>query len=330
MKRGVSVYSYREGDFNEYLPFEAQLAAIKEIGGVEGIEILPQLTSFCRYPNPSVADIDRWFELMDKYGQKPLCMDSEVGATLMRGRNASFEEQVLIVENELKIAHDFGFHILRTPTYYGIEQSVIEACIPLAEKLDVAMSFEIHCPFTVNARDVQNYLGIIERTGTKHMGFVPDLAIYCKNIPHRLVDYVLRKGANPELVQYVVEAFKNREDMAKVSKEVMAKDSSKLMNMLLEGAREYNKNGNPEDLRDIAKYITHVHAKFYDVDESYQDNDINNEGVIKVLKDCGFEGCLVSEYEGQVYYYPEDGEMYDEVEQVRRHQELLKRLIGEI
>lgn len=329
MKRGVSVYSYREGEFNEYLPFEKQLEEVSKIEGADGIEILPQLSPFCRYPNPSVQDIDNWFKLMDKYNLKPLCMDSEMGATLMKGRNASFEEQVMLVENELKIAHDFGFHMLRTPTYYGIEQKVIEACIPLAEKLDVNMSFEIHCPFFVGARDVQNYLGIIERTGTKHMGFVPDLAIYCKNIPHRLVEHVLKHGANKELVQYVVEAFRNREDMVKVSKEVLKKDSSVQMQMLLEGAREYNKNGNPEDLKEIAKYITHVHAKFYDVDENYQDQDINNEGVIKVLKENGFDGYLVSEFEGQVYYYPEDGEMYDEVEQVRRHQELLKRLIAE-
>jgi hypothetical protein len=92
----------------------------------------------------------------------------------------------------------------------------------------------------------------------------------------------------------------------------------------------------PDTLRQIARHVTGVHGKFNNMSPipgkpgQYQDIAINYEDAVAALKAGGFEGYINSEYEGQRYFHDRTrAEMMSEVEQVRRHQEMLKRLIGE-
>jgi hypothetical protein len=60
----------------------------------------------------------------------------------------------------------------------------------------------------------------------------------------------------------------------------------------------------------------------------YEDRSIMYPEVISILNDCCYDGYIDSEYEGQ---RSQQDMGYDrlpnEVEQVRRHQEMMKRLI---
>lgn len=91
----------------------------------------------------------------------------------------------------------------------------------------------------------------------------------------------------------------------------------------------------PQRLGELAPFITHIHGKFNHMTEvpdapgQYEDAAIDYPAAIEGLKNGGFDGYINSEYEGQRYW--QDGtleDMQDEVEQVRRHQEMLERLIA--
>lgn len=91
-----------------------------------------------------------------------------------------------------------------------------------------------------------------------------------------------------------------------------------------------------DTLRRIAKHVTGVHGKFNNMSPipgkpgQFQDIAINYEGAVAALKEGGFDGYINSEYEGQRYFQDRTrAELMSEVDQVRRHQEMLKRLIGE-
>jgi len=91
-----------------------------------------------------------------------------------------------------------------------------------------------------------------------------------------------------------------------------------------------------DTLRRIAGHVTGVHGKFNNMSPvpgkpgQFQDIAIDYEGAIAALKEGGFEGYVNSEYEGQRYFQDRTrDDLMDEVDQVRRHQEMLKRLIGE-
>ena len=90
----------------------------------------------------------------------------------------------------------------------------------------------------------------------------------------------------------------------------------------------------PEDMIRLIKYIVSIHGKFLNMSEisgkpgQYEDKSIDYEGPIEALKKAGYKGYINSEYEGQRRFQdlPFD-QLADEVDQVRKHQEMLKRLI---
>ena len=62
----------------------------------------------------------------------------------------------------------------------------------------------------------------------------------------------------------------------------------------------------------------------------YEDRSIDYETPIRILKEEGYDGYIDSEYEGQRHQQDMGEEnLPDSVEEVRRHHEMLKRLIGE-
>ncbi|MCA9952995.1 MAG: hypothetical protein KDE48_25275 [Anaerolineales bacterium] len=89
----------------------------------------------------------------------------------------------------------------------------------------------------------------------------------------------------------------------------------------------------PDILRQLADHVVSVHAKFYNMSPipdhpgQFQDIAIDYESGIAALQQGGFQGYVNSEYEGQRYWQDRwRADMMDEVEQVRRHQEMLRRL----
>lgn len=89
-----------------------------------------------------------------------------------------------------------------------------------------------------------------------------------------------------------------------------------------------------EDLKELMPYVVSIHGKFYNMSEipgkpgQYQDIAVDYETPIKMLKEYGYEGYINSEYEGQRRFQDRGVEdLISEVDQVRKHQEMLKRLI---
>lgn len=83
----------------------------------------------------------------------------------------------------------------------------------------------------------------------------------------------------------------------------------------------------PEDIVDNIPYIYHTHAKFYNVNENYEETSIPIRQVVEAYKKAGYHGYLSSEYEGNRML--NDALEVDSIEQVRRHQEALRRAIEE-
>jgi len=90
----------------------------------------------------------------------------------------------------------------------------------------------------------------------------------------------------------------------------------------------------PEDMAQMLPYIVSIHGKFYHMTEipgkhgQYEDTSIDYDGPLTALKKAGYKGYINSEYEGQRRFQdlPFD-QLANEVDQVRKHQEMLKRLL---
>jgi sugar phosphate isomerase/epimerase len=266
-KYGVSLYSFMH-DFGTVLDLESALAHVADLGAT-GVEILGE-GHIAGYPQPSTEWIDAWFALLEKYSLEPTnygsWIDTRLHSSGPNARDLTAVEGAAMLQRDLRLASRLGFRFVRPKI--GVVSSdlvphptwteAVERSLDLAAELDVVICPEIHSPTPIKHEVVDDYIGLIQRTGTKHFGLLLDTGIFQdRPIP-------LRPGELPGQRPAFLDGI--------------AVD--------------------PADIADIAKYVVFIQAKFHDIDDDQVDQQIPWEPVLRALKDAGYTGYLSSEYEG--------------------------------
>ncbi|MGW2291538.1 hypothetical protein [Streptomyces phaeochromogenes] len=371
IQRGVSLYSYQQAQFFKELDLQAQIREVgQNLGGADGIELVDEMS--LRYPDPGEDFRRQWFTWMETYGTRPVAMDVGMDVLQFRDHVMSLEECADRLRHDIRLAKALGFANVRVLSVVPIE--VLVSALPLAESLDIRLGKEIHQPMTLEGREVGEIMDVVERTGTSHLGIVPDLGIFQFRPSEVQLAWFERRGAQKTACEASVHlALKLRRDEAPFSHVDMARHTAgnlrsefnrflkngmceREFTKAFEGVRRYT-DGRVQDpkeldyrvvaealtlsrtsadtLRELAPHVTHVHGKFNNMSPmplkpgQYHEIAIDYEAAIGALKAGGFDGYVNSEYEGQRYSQDRGREdLMDEVDQVRRHQEMLRRLLA--
>lgn len=287
-KYGVSLYSFMT-DYGTVLDLETAMAGIADIGAT-GIEILGE-GHIPNYPNPSQEWVDDWFRLLQKYGLEPTnygsWIDSRLHSSGPNGRDMTVEEGAQQLQRDLRLAKRLGFRFVRPKIGvvssdlipHPIWTEVVEQSLPLAEELDVIICPEIHSPTPIKHEVVDEYIEFIKRTGTKHFGILIDTGIF-QDRPIPLKPGEL-PGRRPAFLDGI--------------------------------------GVDPADFADVAEHVVFIQAKFHDIDETFEDQQIPWEPVLRAIRDAGYTGYLSSEYEGE-------REPWRSIEQIRRHHSLMRQV----
>jgi len=287
-KYGVSLYSFM-GDYGTVLDLETALAGIADIGAT-GVEILGE-GHIPNYPDPSQEWVDDWFRLLEKYGLEPTnygsWIDTRLHSSGPNGRDMSVEEGAAALQRDLRLAKRLGFRFVRPKigvitsdlVPHPIWTEVVERSLPLAEELDVIICPEIHAPTPIKHEVVDEYIEFIQRTGTKHFGLLIDTGIF-QDRPIPLKPGEL-PGRRPAFMDGIAV--------------------------------------DPEDFAGVAEHVVFIQAKFHDIDENLEDQQIPWEPVLRAIRDAGYTGYLSSEYEGE-------REPWRSIEQIRRHHSLMRQV----
>jgi hypothetical protein len=87
--------------------------------------------------------------------------------------------------------------------------------------------------------------------------------------------------------------------------------------------------GNPSLLKEYIPFTSHIHGKCYEIMvPEYREYSIPYEDIVPLLIEGGYSGYIDTEYEGNRWI--QDAFEVDSTEQVRRHQVMLKQLLGEV
>lgn len=319
IKRSVSLYSYQDEYYDGKLDLEGCLRETAKTGAT-GVELLAE-QMIRRFPLPIETQEfrDQWFEWLKKYGLEPSCYDAFLENKIYDNRTLSLGEQVNMMCRDIRLASLLGFKNLRT--LVSTPMDVIEGSLEYAEKMDVKIGLEVHAPFSLNSGWADGYMEMINRTGTKYFGFIPDMGIFCKNIPDVVRDKARRMGAKEECIKIVDDAYAQRLakgftkikydlNLGKANMEYrMANGMGEMMAALEKagagaGDMWYGNTSftyswsEPQDLIDNIDYIFHTHAKFYNVHEDYVETAVAIPEVVEAFKKAGYKGFLSSEYEG--------------------------------
>ena len=328
LKRGVTLYSYQEEYYTRAMTLEDCLVEMAAIGA-EGLELLPE-QMVPGFPEPSQSWVDAWFQMLEKYGLKPTCLDTFVDTTWGGHREMSNTEAVEVLVSHMKLAKRLGFQSIRPTTGPVPDAAIdmIERVIPYAEKLDVKVAVEIHAPTMLRSRFIEEYVELINRTGTKHFGFTLDMGLFCRTIPRILTEHYLRAGADPHIVRIVDELVMARRTQDEIDGAVGREHGEEPdFTYGFMANYYYQPENDPKDISLIAPYVYNIHGKFYEMNEDLIEPNIPYQQIVPALIHAGCAGYINSEYEGQ--RLTQDAFETDSCEQVRRHHLMMARILGE-
>ena len=280
-KRGIALYSY-SAEFGFEKTLEDCFEELKDMGA-HGIEILAN-THIENYPYPTDAWVDYWFSLCEKYEVEPVEYGHWIDCRVLQDRELTTEEAVARLEQDMRLAHRLGFHVLRTKMSVinmpldPVEnwRDIIRSVLPLAERLDLKLCPEIHIPTNLKNKMVQDYVDFIKETGTRNFGLNIDFSVF-------------RNKFNPG--EYVAPGFVPSD---------------------------------PEDIIPLLPYIYCCHAKLFQMSDDFEETMVPYKEVLTILKEHGWNGYLLSEYEGNDKY--DYG--YEVGQTIRKHHIMMKNILG--
>lgn len=348
IKRGISSYSYQQEMFFHRMDLKGMIREVHDNLGCDGIEIIDEMI-VRDYPYPSERFYDEWHQAMDEYNMNAVTMDVFLDVHQFRNHVMTHEEAAERLKRDIVLAHNMGFKNIRCLCLVPID--VIEMALPTAEKYDVRIGKEIHAPLSIkygasasmeedlvlDPRSVDQIIDLANKTGSRHVGLVPDMGIFQHSPTKGAIEYQRRNAKDPEVVDYILECRgKMSEEEILANVKAQYPDSGYTNKRAIHDLAITEMCSQPEDLIDIIPYIVSIHGKFYGMEEiagqpgHYEDPSINYADPIRILKEHGYNGYINSEYEGQrdKQDLPKD-QMADEIEEVRRHHSMLRDLIGE-
>jgi sugar phosphate isomerase/epimerase len=322
IKRSVSLYSYQEEYFLRKFTLEDCIAKSASLG-VKGIEAIGE-QMFPGFPHLTDAFVDKWHGWMAQYGTTPVCHDMFLDTKKFKNRLLSPEEEVESVIRDLKFASRLGFKVMRI--IVSASPETMERCIPFAEEHGVRMGIEVHAPYHLDHAWIQRHIEVMERTGTGFYGLVLDFGIFTSRIPRVQRDRFVRNGVRPHIADYITSEYEKRVLAEYIVGNVREMGGTPLEVLMAEQTRHQGWS-NPKRLLEFMPRIFHIHGKFYEMVDDHAEWSIPYAEIIAVLKQGGYDGYISSEYEGNRHI--EDAFPVDSFEQVRRHQTMLKELLGE-
>lgn len=324
IKRGVSLYSYQNETYQGKMTLEDCIRTSAELGA-PGIEIIGEQT-FWGWPECGVAqaDVDEWHRLIAKYDCTAVSHDFMLDYKRYKGREMPFAEQVASVKNDIGFGARLGMKFIRA--LVSIAPEVLVAAAPYAEEKGIKILIEVHAPLHFDHPWIIRHAEAFEKSGSDALGFLPDMGMFLFAFPPVWKEKFMRIGVPKAIADYVEKAYEDRVLSEYVILNVQEMGGTGPAIGMAETMR-HNAAFEPKRMLDFMHRIHNVHGKFYQMNEDYVEPSIPYDQIVKVLQQGGYKGYICSEYEGNRWV--EDFQEPDSVEQVRRQQVMLARLLGE-
>ena len=237
------------------------------------------------YPYPTDEWVENWFHLCEKYEVEPVEYGNWIDSHVLGYRDLTTEESVEMLCRDIRLAARLGFSCMRT------KMPVIN---PALEPV-------------LNWREIiKGALPTAEKFGIVMLPEIHTPTNLKSDMVKAFVDFVDETGTKNFGLNIDFSVFRTK------FREGEWVDPA------------YKANA-PEDIIPLLPYIHCCHAKFINMSDDFEETTIPYPEIIKVLQDNGWDGYLLSEYEGADKY----DEGYEVTQMLRKQHIMMKRLLGD-
>jgi hypothetical protein len=321
-KLGLTLYSasaeFRAGWFD----FGGLLDRVAELGIGPGIEIVAsQMVS--TYPVVSGEFVSTWHAAFDRHGFEASSFGANLDMGRRRDRDMTPDEEFEFSELLFRGAKKLGFPLVRIQS---AKPALLRRLLPIAEKLELQLAYEIHAPMGPNATEILKIRDVYAELDSPLLGFVADFSATMHAMSPTLLRALRRAGLDDDAVNRLQEIWATDAPMRARQGEFIGYLTSRDFDPGRLGSfahLAFNMHGHvdPREWGDIMPQIKHVHAKFYDIDEHGQEPAIDYPELVRVFVDGGYRAYWSSEWEGHAF--AELGEV-DPLVLVRRQHDLIR------
>ena len=304
VKLGVTLFCYGTEYARYQYDLEECVRQAAEAGAtgyeIVGTQMVPS------YPNVSDEFLGQVESLRKKYGIGPVGYGANNDKGMRCDRNLTDDEMLADAILDLKAANKLGCKVMRVQ--YMMSPAAFARLAPYAELFDVRCGIEIHNPESPASPLMQEYLKVIKETGSRYLGFVPDFGFLsvAPNKPKWIK--ALQAGVKEEHLEMIAQFRREGMDQQEAAQRVMAAGASPAIMDCLAGmfgfVQFHDRKDLPgllQELKDIIPYSFEMHGKFHYIDEDGSEPSIPYEEILPVLRDSGFDGYLICEYEDELY-----------------------------
>ena len=319
---GLTLYSasaeFRAGWFD----FDGLLDRVAELGIGPGIEIVAS-QMVPTYPVVSDDFLRIWRAAFDRHGFDASSFGANLDMGRRRDRDMTPDEEFEFSELLFEGAKKLGFPLVRIQS---AKPELLRRLLPVAERLELQLAYEIHAPMGPNSEPILRVRETYAELDSPLLGFVADFSSTMHSMSPTLLRAVRRAGLDDEAVGRLQEIWATDATMRERQEEFIGYlrgrdfDPGRLGSF---AHLAFNMHGHvaPSEWADIMPQITHVHAKFYDIDEHGQEPAIDYPELVRVFVEGGYRGYWSSEWEGHAF--AELGEV-DPLILVRRQHDLIR------
>jgi Domain of unknown function (DUF6379) len=320
-KLGVTLYSATAEYAAGLYSLDSLLARVAQAGVGPGIEIVASQV-LREYPVVSDDFAADWFATFEKYAFEPSSFGANLDMGRRRDRDMTEDEEFEFTSTLMHGAKKLGFPLVRIQS---VKKDLLRRLVPLAEQLELKMAYEIHAPSGPNTPDVVRIREVYDEFDSPLLGFVADFSSTMHSMSPTLVRAVRRMGLDDDAVERMKAIWSTDAPMFDRQHEFIAYLEGRGLDPGSLGplARlAFNMHGHipVSEWADIMPRILHVHAKFFDIDESGEEPAMNYGALVHEFMAGGYRGYWSSEWEGHAFADLGD---VDPIALVRRQHDLI-------
>ncbi|MBN9605331.1 MAG: TIM barrel protein [Actinomycetales bacterium] len=324
---GITLYSLTsEFAAGLYTP-ETLVQATAEEGLGPGVEfnIAQMLRS---YPDVEPDFVRFWKDAMDRYGLEPSAIGTNLDMGRRKDRDMTPDEEYEFLARQLKTAHELGFSRI---VIRSAGKKLLRRLLPLAEKYDQRLGYEIHAPSGPNDPKVLEIREVYDELGSDRLGFTADFSSTMHSLSPTLLRTLRQMGMAEKYFPIMDEIWRKPLPMHVRNQEfedVLTADGVDFLAFGPFTRLAFNMHGlvPPEEWLDIMPQIFHVHAKFYDIGPDGQEPAMDIPRIVAQFVKGGYTGYLSSEWEGHAF--SDLGEA-DPIDLVKKQHALMRRAIDD-